>query len=82
MEPVGIVCGVVLKGKLVYDILKAFTGNKIQMNAQKDDWSKSENKVLFKAEERPIRHFVTQGFKDYPADQYHMDLFKQSEAIF
>ncbi len=82
METAMVALNVVSKGKKIYEILKSFTDNEIQMYAGKEDWSKSEDKVIFKAVEKPIRTFFTQGFKDYHADKNHMDVFKEIEIIF
>ncbi|CAF1502833.1 unnamed protein product [Rotaria sordida] len=61
MEYVGGLISIVTKGKKVLDILKSFHNSDIQMSAGKDDWSRTENKVLFKADERCIRSFFAQA---------------------
>ncbi|CAM4808644.1 unnamed protein product [Rotaria magnacalcarata] len=73
---------VIIHGTKVFDVLKSFVHNDIRMHAEKVDWSKTENRVLFKADERPIRSFFCQGFKDYHVDRAHRDKFKEIEIRF
>lgn len=77
-----LVLNVASKGKKIYEILKSFADHKIQMYAGKEDWSKNEDKVIFKADEKLIQNFFAQGFKDYHANKSHMDLFKEIEILF
>ena len=82
MEGLSFALNVIIKGKKIYDILKTFVNTKIQMRAEKEDWSKTEDKVIFKAIEKPIKTFLCQGVKEYHANKNHMDLFKEIEIIF
>ena len=71
-----------MKGKKIYDILKTFVDTKIQMRAEKEDWSKTEDKVIFKAIEKPIKTFLCQGVKEYHDNTNHMDYLKKLKLYF
>ncbi|CAF0891216.1 unnamed protein product [Rotaria sordida] len=65
--------------KSVYDFLKKFNDNDLQMNGQ---WPTAPNRtVLFVANDSAISNFTSAGQPKYCTDKNHMEMFKEIAII-